>query len=335
MDGFVTSDLANTTTSSSAPVATPTRGIAVARKIPSASELREKMDVSRIRREEREESFRAIARVAIAHMTENLGEILQSAIEAAQRDRSSVTLACFYAFGFAEKGAKCDANGNLVYFSNPSMEVEKEKETETEKATEEEGSAAATPTPTAGKIPGLYLLDMVNPSREWHVKFTQMLDRHINDMAGGGNEYWTGHRWNRGRPGKSGFYEMFVSWGPKPAPMTASTPRPMGPPAKGPAPGPLTHRLPKSMDMSTHGGSQVAPPVIALNPAIMAGSAAGCLDDPEKIAQTPRTVGPNKSRGYQKPSPGTFKKSPQKKGAAAAAPAAAAPTEDAEAKAEI
>ena len=307
MSDFVTSDLANTTTSSSTSVATSTKAAHVARKIPSASELREKMNVSHLRREEREKSFEAIARAAIAHMTENLGEILHSAIEAAHRDRSSVTLACFYAFGFAEKGAKSDADGNLVYFPNPEMDVEKE-----------EGSAAAGgDAPASGKIPGLYLLDMVNPNREWNIKFTQILDRHINDMAGGGNEYWTGHRWNRGKPGKGGFYEMFVSWGPKPVAVrpptgTGSSMRPpMGPHAshraKGPVgPGPLTHRLPKSVDAKRV--SEATTPA-SLNPALMAGSATRCLDDHEKIAHTPRTVGPNKSRGIQKIPSEIFKKS--------------------------
>jgi hypothetical protein len=312
----------------------------VKKLIPSASELREKMDVSRIRRDERQKSFEAIARAAIAHITENLGAILESAIENARRERSPITNATIYSFGFAEKGTKNDSNGNQVYFANPDID----------------GSAAAGgDDPADGKIPGLYLLDMVNPSREWHTKFTQMLDRHINDMAGGGNDYWTGHRWNRGKPGSGGFYEMTVHWGPKPLATPMGPPsagrgrgaaggRGMGPGSathghgrgRGPYPGSLVKRLPEAIDANKEKEKEKkidhpisatldkksermemevekiekvenAPgistaPAVATFPLLLSGTSPRCLDDP-KIAQTPRTVGPNKSQGVRKSLP--------------------------------
>ncbi len=305
MSDFVTSELSPV----SAPVATPGAASTAAPsgpKIRPAASLRKEMiDVGQVRRENRQQSFKKIAEKAILWITRNLNETLEAAIERAKKQRYTITSTVFYTFGFAEKGQESDARGNVVYFQHPDRDGSAGAET---------GSTDENPW---GQISGLYLLDLVNPSREWHVEFFKMLNNHINEMAGGGNDYWTGHRYNT--TGK--FYEIFVSWGARsagPSGHAASSPQMMRPPRPqqrsghagrgGGVPGPLVKRLPndapKVVDVPKPEGD-IASPAPATAPdnlagfpllsSLMAGTSAVSPDD-SKIAQTPRTVGPNKSQ---------------------------------------
>lgn len=305
MSDFVTSELSPV----SAPVATPGAASTAAPsgpKIRPAAALRKEMtDVGQVRRENRQESFKKIAEKAILWITRNLNETLEAAIERAKKQRYTITSTVFYTFGFAEKGQESDARGNVVYFQHPDRDGSAGAET---------GSTDENPW---GQISGLYLLDLVNPSREWHVEFFKMLNNHINEMAGGGSDYWTGHRYNAA--GK--FYEIFVSWGARSASSVAS-PQMMRPPRPqqrtshtgrgGGVPGPLVKRLPndapKMADVPKPEGDIAAavPDNLAGFPLIsslMAGTPAGSPDDADKIAQTPRTVGPNKSQGPRSGAP--------------------------------
>lgn len=314
MSDFVTSDLASTPVAAS--TAAPSASAPSGPKIRPAAALRKEMtDVGQMRRENRQESFQKIAKKAIAWITQKLNEILETAIERAKKQRYTITSTVFYTFGFAEKGQESDARGNVVYFQHPDRDGSAGRDT----GSTEENSW--------GQISGLYLLDLVNPSREWHVEFFKMLNNHINEMAGGGSDYWTGHRYNTG--GK--FYEIFVSWGSRtggPSGHVAASPQ-MRPPrpqqraghtGRGPNPGPLVKRFPndapKMVDQPKPEGdigASVPTPVPAaaapdnltgfpLLSSLMAGTSAGSPDD-EKIAQTPRTVGPNKSQGPRSGAP--------------------------------
>ncbi len=297
MCDFVTSDVSSSVSASgAAPAASPK---ATGPKIRPADAIRRELtDVDQDRRKRRLDSFYAIARDAIPHITADLNKTLDDAIVRAKRDRKQISSATFYLFGFAKKGEENDERGNRVYFRNPSVGSE-------------EGADAAAGT---GTITGLYLLDLVKPDGHWHESFFKMLDKHINEMAGGGDGYWTGHRWNTFHK----CYELFVSWAPrvsfkKPAAATAASTRP----PKGPRnnPGPLTKRLPEEAEaeaaaaaIATAGaGGSVDSAAFPLLASLMAGAEVSC--DP-KIAQTPRTVGPNAST-VTAPYPGASRGGPR------------------------
>jgi hypothetical protein len=271
MSNFVTSVVL---TKDDAPATSP----AVPKIRPADALRRELTDVDQDRRKRRLDSFYAIGGNAIPHITANLNKTLDAAIERAKRERKQISSATFYLFGFAKKGEENDERGNRVYFRNPSMGSEVEVE-------------AGTGT---GTITGLYLLDLVKPDGHWHEQFFKMLDKHINEMAGGGDGYWTGHRWNTFHK----CYELFVSWAPRPqgfkkptAAAAASTRPPKGPRTN---PGPLPKRLPEEAEAgaAAAAGGSVDSASFPLLASLMAGPEVSC--DP-KIAQTPRTVGPNAS----------------------------------------